>query len=370
MSDNELRDRVMKALATVQDPEIRRPITDLGMVEGVEIDGGTVTVHVLLTVAGCPLHATISRDIEAACAAVDGVSQVNVSLGVMNDEQRATMTRRLRQTGAAANQEPANPFQDPSNQVRVIVVASGKGGVGKSSLTANLAVALAAAGKRVGLLDADVYGHSIPAMMGVADERPTMVEDVIMPVMAHGVATMSLGLMKESRDQVIAWRGPMLDRALSQMLTDVYWGDVDYLLVDLPPGTGDMPMSVARQLPTAQVLVVTTPNLAAYEVAERAGTLADMLKQPVIGVVENMSWLETACPHCGQVHRVDLFGAGGGAQVADALTQRTGKPVPLVAQIPMEVALRRGGDEGTPVVLADPNCPAAQAIVDLAKRLG
>ena len=371
MSNNELRDRVMKALATVVDPEIRRPITDLGMVEGVDIDdSGAVTVHVLLTVAGCPLHATISRDVEAACAAVKGVSRVDVKLGVMNDEQRANMTRRLRSSGEAQPAEPANPFQDPSNKVRVIVVASGKGGVGKSSLTANLAVALAAAGKRVGLLDADVYGHSIPAMMGVADERPTMVEDVIMPVMAHGVATMSLGLMKETRDQVIAWRGPMLDRALSQMLTDVYWGDIDYLIVDLPPGTGDMPMSVARQLPTAQVLVVTTPNLAAYEVAERAGTLADMLKQPVIGVVENMSWLDAACPHCGQVHRVDLYGTGGGAQVADALTQRTERPVPLVAQIPMDVAVRQGGDDGTPVVLTDPDCPAAQAIKALAQRLG
>jgi len=360
---NSIRKAVMQAMTGVYDPEIRRPITDLGMVEGVEVDGGKVTVHALLTVAGCPLQDTLARDIEAAARGVDGVTDVTVHLDVMTEEQRANMTARLRRS-APAPETPPNTFQGTAT--KVLVVASGKGGVGKSSLTANLAVALAARGKRVGLLDADVYGHSIPAMMGIADERPTMVDDVIMPVMAFGVATMSLGLMKESRDQVIAWRGPMLDRALTQMLSDVYWGDLDYLLVDLPPGTGDMPMSVARQLPTGQVLVVTTPNEAAYEVAERAGTLAGMLKQPVIGVVENMSWLETVCPHCGKTHRVDLFGSGGGAAVADALTLSSGDPVPLVAQIPLDVALRAGGDDGSPVVLAKPDAPAALAIRQLA----
>ena len=373
MRDPKQRDAIMKALAGVYDPEIRRPITDLGMVEGIEIDGaGKVTVHALLTVAGCPLQATLARDIEDAVRGVDGVSGVDVELGVMTNEQRANMTARLRgasAAGGAATPGPQNIFQDPATTTKVLVIASGKGGVGKSSLTANLAVALAAQGKRVGLLDADIYGHSIPTMMGVADEHPTMVDDVIMPVMAHGVATMSIGMMKESRDQVIAWRGPMLDRALSQLLSDVYWGDLDYLLVDLPPGTGDMPMSVARQLPTAKVLVVTTPNEAAYEVAERAGTLAGMLKQPVIGVIENMSWLETTCPHCGKAHRVELFGSGGGAAVADALTVRGGDPVPLVAQVPIDVALREGGDDGRPVVLADPDSPASQAITGLAQRL-
>ena len=367
MADS-IRKAVMQAMTTVYDPEIRRPITDLGMVEGVDVDGGEVTVHALLTVDGCPLRETLSRDIEAAARSVDGVTAVTVNLDVMTEEQRANMTARLRGAGAGAVPPlPGKPPKPPA--AKVLVIASGKGGVGKSSLTANLAVALAAQGKQVGLLDADVYGHSIPAMMGIADEHPTMVDDVIMPVVAHGVATMSLGLMKESREQVIAWRGPMLDRALSQMLSDVYWGDLDYLLVDLPPGTGDMPMSVARQLPTGQVLVVTTPNEAAYEVAERAGTLAGMLNQPVIGVVENMSWLETVCPHCGKTHRVELFGSGGGAAVADALTLSSGDPVPLLAQIPLDVALRAGGDDGQPVVLADPDSPAAQAIAALARRL-
>ena len=370
MADS-VRKAVMQAMTTVYDPEIRRPITDLGMVEGVEVDGGKVTIHALLTVAGCPLQDTLARDIEAAARGVDGVTDVTVHLDVMTAEQRANMTARLRRAGAAPADPatPQNVFQNQATKTKVLIVASGKGGVGKSSLTANLAVALAAKGQRVGLLDADVYGHSIPTMMGIADEHPTMVDDVIMPVMAHGVATMSLGLMKESRDQVIAWRGPMLDRALSQMLSDVYWGDLDYLVVDLPPGTGDMPMSVARQLPTGQVLVVTTPNEAAYEVAERAGTLAKMLNQPVIGVVENMSWLETVCPHCGKTHRVDLFGSGGGAAVADALSLSDGDPVPLVAQIPLDVALRAGGDDGQPVVVAEPSSPAAKAITALAQRL-
>jgi len=371
MADS-IRKAVMKALTTVYDPEIRRPITELGMVEGVEVDGGNVTVHALLTVAGCPLQETLARDIEAAARTVAGVTGVTVNLDVMNEEQRANMTARLRRSGTAPAgqpEAPQNPFQDSTSTTKVLVIASGKGGVGKSSLTANLAVALAARGKNVGLLDADVYGHSIPAMMGIADEHPTMVDDVIMPVVAHGVATMSLGLMKESREQVIAWRGPMLDRALSQMLSDVFWGDLDYLLVDLPPGTGDMPMSVARQLPTGQVLVVTTPNDAAYEVAERAGTLAGMLNQPVIGVVENMSWLETVCPHCGKTHRVELFGSGGGAAVADALTLSSGDPVPLLAQIPLDVAMRVGGDDGRPVVLEAPDSPAAAAITALARKL-
>ena len=371
MADS-IRKAVMQAMTSVYDPEIRRPITDLGMVEGVEVDGSKVKVHVLLTVSGCPLKETLTRDIEAAARGVEGVTEVTVSMNVMTEEQRANMTARLRRAGAAPASQPGTPhniFQDAATKTKVLVIASGKGGVGKSSLTANLAVALAMQGKRVGLLDADVYGHSIPAMMGIADEHPTMVDDVIMPVMAHGVATMSLGLMKESRDQVIAWRGPMLDRALSQMLSDVLWGDLDYLLVDLPPGTGDMPMSVARQLPSGHVLVVTTPNEAAYEVAERAGTLATMLKQPVIGVVENMSWLETVCPHCGETHRVELFGSGGGAAVADALTLSSGDPVPLVAQIPLDVALRVGGDDGHPVVVAKPDSPAARAITALASKV-
>jgi len=355
-----MRDQIMNALSKVIDPEIRRPITELGMIAGVDIDdAGHVDVQALLTVAGCPLQDTLLGDIENAVAGVDGVTSVNVTLGVMNDDQRVAMRESL--------DKSQNPFQDGAT--KVLAVASGKGGVGKSSLTVNLAVALAQQGLTVGLLDADIYGHSVPAMMGVADERLMMVDDMIMPIPAHGVATMSIGLMKESRDQVIAWRGPMLDHALGQMLNDVYWGDLDWLLVDLPPGTGDMPMSVGRQLPTASVLVVTTPNAAAYEVAERAGTLASRMKQPVIGVVENMSWLDAECPHCHQTHRIEVFGSGGGAAAADALSQRLGEPVPLLAQIPMDIAVRSSGDDGTPVVISDPSSPAAQAIVELARHL-
>jgi len=361
-----LHSQIMQALAGVYDPEIRRPITELGMVEAVGIDAaGAATVNILLTVPGCPLQDTLTSDISAAVAGIDGVTSVDVQLGLMDDQQRAALRNSLR----GETDEHPNPFQSAFNTTRVLAVASGKGGVGKSSLTANLAVALAGLGRSVGLLDADVYGHSIPAMMGIADDHPIVVEDMILPLPAHGVATMSIGVLKETRDQVIAWRGPMLDRALAQMLTDVYWGDLDFLLVDLPPGTGDMPMSVAGHLPTAQVLVVTTPNAAAYEVAERAGTLAGRLNQPVLGVVENMSWLEDTCPNCGQTRRIELFGHGGGAAAADALTERLGTPVPLLAQIPLDVAVRAGGDDGRPVVLSAPDSPAALAITALAQRL-
>ena len=356
-----LREQILTALSRVYDPEIRRPVTELGMIDRVDIDGGDVAVQALLTVEGCPLQDTLSRDIESAVAGVAGVTSVNVSLGVMSDEQRAAMRVSL---GANAT---INQFADSAT--RVLAIASGKGGVGKSSLTVNLAVALAQQGLAVGLLDADIYGHSVPAMMGVAGEHLTMVDDMIMPIPAYGVATMSIGLMKESRDQVIAWRGPMLDRALSQMLNDVYWGDLDWLIVDLPPGTGDMPMSVGRQLPSASVLVVTTPNAAAFEVAERAGTLASRMKQPVIGVVENMSWLDAECPQCHESHRVEVFGSGGGAAVARTLTTRIGEPVPLLAQIPMDIAVRACGDEGAPVVAVAPDSPAAVAIAALARTL-
>lgn len=362
-----LREQVMSALASVYDPEIRRPITELGMVESVKVDdAGHVSVAVLLTVQGCPLQDTLSRDVETAVGKVSGVTSVDVAMGVMDDRQRAAMRDSLPRAGATSEADQA---QHQFDNTRVIAVASGKGGVGKSSLTANLAVALAQQGLAVGLLDADIYGHSIPAMMGVADEHPTIVDDMILPIPAFGVPTMSIGLMKESREQVIAWRGPMLDRALKQLLGDVYWGDLDVLLVDLPPGTGDMAMSVGRQLPKASVLVVTTPNAAAYEVAERAGTLAGLLNQPVLGVVENMSWLDVECPHCGQHHQVDVFGHGGGAAAADALTLRLGDPVPFLAQIPLDVAVRAGGDDGQPVVAAQPDSPAALAIKELAAKL-
>jgi len=361
-------DQVMSALAGVNDPEIKRPITELGMVEGVDIDGSAVTVKALLTVAGCPLKDTINRDVTAAVQALPGVTSVHVDLGVMSSEQRSSLHETLR--GGQAQREI--PFSQPGNLTKVFAIASGKGGVGKSSVTVNLAVALAKAGRKVGVVDADIYGHSVPAMLGVADSRPTQVDDLIMPVPTpSGVSVISIGMLKPRRDQVVAWRGPMLDRALVQMLADVYWGDLDVLLLDLPPGTGDIAISLGQHLPGAEVVVVTTPQEAAAEVAERAGTMASMMHQRVVGVVENMSYLP--CPHCaaeGKDHRLDVFGTGGGQRVAETLSARFGYDVPLLGQLPLDVALREGGDAGKPIVESDPTAPGAVALNDIADRLG
>jgi ATP-binding protein involved in chromosome partitioning len=356
--------RVHEVLAGVKDPEIRRPITELGMVKDVEVDdGGVVHVSVYLTVAGCPLRDTITRDVTAVVAPLPGVTGVQVHLDVMSAEQRQRLQEQLR--GGAPERDI--PFARPESLTRLLAIASGKGGVGKSSVTVNLAVAMAAQGLSVGVLDADIYGHSVPAMLGVGDAHPTAVDEMIMPVTAHGVRVMSMGMLKGRRDQVIAWRGPILDRALVQMLTDVYWGDLDVLLLDLPPGTGDVAISVGQRLPGCEVLVVTTPQEAAAEVAERAGTIAAQLHQRVAGVVENMAFLP--CPHCGPEHRLEVFGAGGGARVAQTLSQRFGVPVPLLGQIPLDPRLREGGDAGTPLVAADPSAPAATALLDVAKAL-
>ncbi len=358
--------RIIEALASVIDPEIRRPITELGMVGDVSVDdAGHATVQILLTISGCPMRNTIRRDVLTAVSAVDGVQSVDVQMGAMTDEQRAAMRTKLQ----GDREQQVIPFAQPGNRTRVICVASGKGGVGKSSVTVNLAAALAAQGSDVGLLDADIYGHSIPDMLGLGDQHPTLVENMIMPLQAFGFKALSMGMLKQNRDQVIAWRGPMLDRGLQQLLADAYWGELDFLLIDLPPGTGDIAMSVAKKLPGSEVLVVTTPQTAAAEVAERAGTMAAMLNQKVLGVVENMSWLETVCPHCGQTHRVDVFGSGGGAEVAQRLSSKSGKSVPLVAQIPLDERLRTGGDTGTPVVISDPANPSAQALILLAAGL-
>jgi ATP-binding protein involved in chromosome partitioning len=360
-----LLDRVNAALATVNDPEIKRPITELGMVDSVSVDdAGVVHTKVLLTVAGCPLKDTINRDVTAALDKVEGVTAVDLELGVMTAEQRAEMRNSL--SGGAAQREI--PFAKPGSLTKVFAIASGKGGVGKSSVTVNLAVAMAAQGLKVGLVDADIYGHSVPAMLGVADARPTQVDDLIMPVPTpSGVSVISIGMLKPRRDQVVAWRGPMLDRALVQMLSDVYWGDLDVLLLDLPPGTGDIAISLGQHLPNAEILVVTTPQEAAAEVAERAGTMAEMMHQRVVGVVENMSFL--VCPHCGPEHKIDVFGSGGGARVADTLSKRFGTQVPLLGQIPLEPSLREGGDVGKPVVEADPTSAAAVELLQVADRL-
>jgi ATP-binding protein involved in chromosome partitioning len=349
---------VHAALAGVQDPEIRRPITELGMVKDVSVDGGSVTVAVWLTVAGCPMRDRITKDVTAAVRGVEGVRDVRVELDVMSDEQRTALRRQLR--GDAA--EPRIPFAEPGSLTRVYAVASGKGGVGKSSVTVNLAATLAARGLSVGVVDADIYGHSVPRMLG-ASERPTRVEQMILPPIAHEVRVISIGMFVQG-NQPVVWRGPMLHRALQQFLADVFWGDLDVLLLDLPPGTGDVAISVAQLIPNAEILVVTTPQQAAAEVAERAGAIALQTRQRLVGVVENMSWL--TLPDGSQL---EVFGSGGGATVAASLSQSLGADVPLLGQIPLDPALRESSDAGTPFVLTHPDAPAAVALRSVADRL-
>ena len=353
-------EQVTAALATVNDPEIRRPITELDMIKSVDVaDDGRVTVGVYLTVAGCPLRDTITRDVTAAVSKIPGVTGVRVNLDVMSEEQRKALQTKLR--GGQAPKEI--PFAKPTSSTRVYAVASGKGGVGKSSVTVNLAAALAAQGRKVGIVDADIYGHSVPRMLGVTN-RPTQVEQMIMPPNANGVKVISIGMFTEGNTPVV-WRGPMLHRALQQFLADVYWGDLDVLLMDLPPGTGDIAISVAQLLPSAEILVVTTPQQAAAEVAERAGAISAQTHQTVAGVIENMSYLP--CPHCGE--RVEVFGSGGGQTVAEALTRTLGTTVPLLGQVPIDVRLREGGDAGRPIVLDDPDAPAAKELRSIADTL-
>src|SRR5215204_1839362 len=349
-------DAVNAALATVQDPEINRPLTDLGMVKDVQIGGdGSVRVEVYLTVAGCPMRETITNPVSA----VPGVTSVLVVLDVMSDEQRAELRKTVRGSDTA---EPVIPFAQPGSLTRVYAVASGKGGVGKSSVTVNLAASLAQKGLSVGVVDADIYGHSVPRMLGVED-KPTQVDNMIMPPQAFGVKVISIGMFTPGNTPVV-WRGPMLHRALQQFLADVWWGDLDVLLMDLPPGTGDVAISVAQLVPNAEILVVTTPQQAAAEVAERAGSIAVQTHQKVVGVVENMSWLELP-----DGSRMEIFGSGGGEAVSDALTRTLGARVPLLGQIPLDTRLRESGDAGAPIVLADAETPAAQALDAIASRL-
>jgi ATP-binding protein involved in chromosome partitioning len=355
-----LEDAIQTALATVDDPEIHRPITELGMVKGFAVSAGRVNVELLLTVAGCPLRDKLNNDITAALTAIPGIDTVTVDFGVMSEEQRKALQTTLRGGGATA--EPVIPFAQPGSRTRVYAVASGKGGVGKSSVTVNLAAALAKRGLSVGVLDADIYGHSVPRMLGV-DGRPTRVEDMIMPPESHGVKVISIGMFTAGNAAVV-WRGPMLHRALQQFLADVYWGDLDVLLLDLPPGTGDVAISLAQLLPNAEILIVTTPQTAAAEVAERAGAIALQTHQRLVGVVENMSWLEMP-----DGSRMEVFGAGGGQAVADSLTKTVGASVPLLGQIPLDTRVREAGDAGDPIVLTAPDAPAAQAIDAVAAKL-
>jgi ATP-binding protein involved in chromosome partitioning len=358
-SQSALAQAVNNALATVIDPELRRPITELGMVDSVRVsDDGKVTVAVLLTIAGCPLRDTITADSQKALAAVPGVTAVDVELKVMDQAQRDALKEKLRGAGG----QRKIPFNEPDSLTKVYAVASGKGGVGKSSVTVNLATALAAQGLRVGIVDADVYGFSVPALMGIT-QAPTQVDDMILPPVAYGVKVISIGMFVTG-NKPVAWRGPMLHRALEQFLTDVYFGDLDALFLDLPPGTGDIAISVAQLLPKAEILVVTTPQAAAADVAERAGTIATQTGQKIAGVIENMSYLEM--PDGG---RMELFGSGGGAVLTERLSATVGAEVPLLGQIPLDIQLREGGDTGVPIVLGQPGAPAAEALMGIAGQL-
>jgi ATP-binding protein involved in chromosome partitioning len=335
-----IEERVAAALATVKDPEIGQPITELGMLRDIAVDRGAVTVTVALTVAGCPLRQRITDDVTTAVERVDGVTSVAVELDVMTDEQRTDLRRRLKGGG----DERAVPFASAASLTRVYCVASAKGGVGKSSVTANLAASLARRGLAVGVLDADIYGHSIPRALGVRT-LPVQVEQMIMPPIGHGVKVISMGMFTEGNAPVL-WRGPMLHRALEQFLVDVYWGDLDVLLIDMPPGTGDVQITLAQLLPDAESIVVTTPHLAAAEVAERAGTVALQTKQRIVGVVENMAWAELPTGD-----RWEPFGTGGGAQVAATLTAELGYDVPLLGRVPIDPGIGTGADAGVPFVL-------------------
>lgn len=354
------REAIDEALATVDDPEIHKPITELGMVKSVEIgDDGAVAVEIFLTVSGCPMRAEIVDRVTGAVESVEGVTAVSVELDVMNEEQRTALREHLQ--GPTKD----NPFNRAGNLTKIIAVASGKGGVGKSSITANLAVAFAQRGLKVGLVDADIYGHSIPRMLGVID-APTVVDGMLLPPEYFGVRVISMLPFKPGGiTQAVAFRGPMLHRALDQFLTDVYWGDLDILLLDLPPGTGDVALSIGQLLPRAELVVVTTPQGAAAEVSIRAGMLAQQTHQQVAGVIENMSAFP--CPHCGEP--IDLFGVGGGALVAETLTSELGTEVPLLARVPFDTRLREGGDSGVPLILSEPESNAALAINKIADSL-
>lgn len=348
------------ALATVNDPEINRPITEIGMLKSVDLrKDGRVEVGVYLTVSGCPMRDTIQDRVINAVMQVPGVTRVDVHLDVMNDEQRAALKEKLR------GSTKENPFARAGNKTRILAIASGKGGVGKSSVTASLAALLAERGFSVGLLDADVYGHSIPRILNIS-HPPTMVEGLLMPPQGYGVRVISMLSFKPGGIETpVAFRGPMLHRALEQFLTDVWWGDLDFLLLDLPPGTGDIAISTAQLLPQSELVIVTTPQVGAADVAVRAGTLAAQTHQKVAGVIENMSGFP--CPHCGEP--IDLFGMGGGDVVAGQLSKVMGTDVPVLGRIPFDPRLREGGDNGRPLVLENPEAPASLALRAIADSL-
>ena len=352
---------VRTALEGVIDPEIRRPITDLNMVEAVAVDGSTVDVSILLTTSGCPLRATITADVQKAVGDLEGVETVNVHMGAMDGAQRKALREKL--NGGRAERDI--PFAQPGSLTRVIAVTSGKGGVGKSSMTANLAVAMSEQGLKVGVMDADIYGFSIPRMLDVVHEPQVIDGMIIPPVGAGGVKVVSIGMFVPD-GQAVVWRGPMLHRALQQFLADVFWGDLDVLLIDMPPGTGDVAISIAQLVPTSEILVVTTPQVAAAEVAERAGSIAGQTHQRVIGVVENMSFMIQP-----DGSHLELFGTGGGQAVASRLSAQLGYEIALLGHVPLDIALRQGGDAGAPVALSESADSAAGDVLrELAHTLG
>ena len=353
-------EQINSALAQVQDPELRRPLPELGMVESVTFSDGVAQIKILLTISGCPMQDRLRTDVTAAVTSVPEVSRVELELGVMSQEQRDNVKKILRN-----GREKFIPFAQPESLTRVIGIASGKGGVGKSSVTVNLAVAAAQKGLRVGILDADVYGHSIPRLMGLMGQRPTAIDKMFIPLESFGVKTVSMEMFKPERSDAIAFRGPLLHKVLEQLLSDAYWGDLDLLLIDLPPGTGDLAISLGQLIPTSEIIVVTTPQVAAAEVAERAGRIAHQIKQHVIGVIENMS--DFPCPTCGE--SISLFGTGGGEATARHLSDLVGSDVPLLGKIPFNIQLRTGGDAGTPIVLVNPESPASIAISAIVEQL-
>ncbi|MCU1584727.1 MAG: hypothetical protein JWM49_1283 [Microbacteriaceae bacterium] len=357
-TSEDIESRIERALSRVIDPEIRKPITQLDMIGAVRVsDSGEATVALKLTIVGCPAAQTIERDVREATVAVAGVTSVSVDVSVMTREERTALTEKLR--GGRARELQFGP----DTLTRIYAITSGKGGVGKSTLTGNLAVALAARGLAVGVVDADVFGFSIPGILGLDGAKPTRVGEMILPPINYGVKVISIGMFVDN-NAAVSWRGPMLHRTIQQFLTDVFFGDLDILLLDLPPGTGDVAISLGQLLPHAEVIVVTTPQPAAAEVAERSAAVARQTGQTVIGVIENMAGLPQAD---GSV--LQLFGAGGGADVASRLSRQQEQPVPVLASVPLSIGLRAGGDTGIPIVLSDPDDDASVAIQAVADQL-
>ena len=336
---------INKALNNVIDPELHKPLPELGMVESVDFKDGKAVIGILLTIVGCPMKDRLKNDIDKALVEIAEIKSTEVIFGVMSEEQRNNVKKIIR-----GGREKFIPFAQPDSLTRVLGIASGKGGVGKSSVTVNLAIAAALQGLKVGILDADVYGHSIPRLMGMLDKRPTAIDQTFIPVENYGVKVVSMEMFKPERSDPVAYRGPLLHRVLEQLLSDAYWGDIDLLLLDLPPGTGDIAISLGQLIPGSEIIVVTTPQIAAAEVAERAGRIAHQIKQPVIGVIENMS--ETISETTGE--NISIFGSGGGEETARRLSELVGADVPLLAKIPFNTNIREGGDAGNPLVLTDP----------------